>query len=816
MRFVGQHHQPRGTAQPLHRGEHALALDRERAGVVVVHAMDEEDRVLDLVGVVERRHLLVDVLRLPVVALFGLEAERGQRAVVGAAARDAGLEQAGMREQVGGHERTVGVATDRDVLAVGHATPHHFIHGRLGIGDQLRQVGVVRLLVALTDDRHRRADQHRVALGQERLRTPVADRVEAVRRIGDLAGGFGGLELPRVGPHQQRQRTVLLRVVTRRQHQRGGQVDAVVALVADLLLAHPTQLRQRVLEVGQRLRCSRGITQRLHVEVGRLIGRFTGQQQRGAFLVEQRHRRGIGRGLRVEQARGLLAVQIEAVHERTIAFRRSTQPVQEDAAAIGTHLQARAPVDVAHQARATGIVVAVLRGTCGQQFSCLLRLVGRDPPLLDLAVLPPRFVEQRQITTAPLDAGIAAAQLRQGHRRLVEGGGLHQHGIAHLGLAVRVAAILRLGPDQGRRGIGAPVDPAHAGGHRIVAGRQAFLQRQVGYGVLQLAVHGGQHFDATRECAGRHQIGIRTHHPFTEQVTAIRGERDVPVHPARGERRGHAVERDLGRLRAGVIIEEAGIGLVLEHVLVGADGAHTGVGLGLLDRRAGRNAAGGRCRPLALELLHHQQAPAVGLPAVAIAHHRVQIADQAPRRTGVHINDPQFIGVGGRMHLVEGDVLLVRRPRKGGDRQRLRQPADLAFLAIGHVHQPQLVGEAEAAGRMRGRVDAQAGQLQFGLGDVVDRRQRRGLQQRGQVTARGQAQGRGTRRVDHRLQRRRGQLIAARVTLGGGHGLRGGLRGRRGGQRQRRHRQQGQAEDQGMAPLRCASTMVACHVPSLC
>ncbi|KAG0758450.1 hypothetical protein G6F22_019644 [Rhizopus arrhizus] len=118
MRFVRQHHQPRGATQALHRGEHALALDRERAGVVGVDAVDEEDRILDPVGVVERRHLLVHVLRLPVVALLGLEAERRQRAVVGTAARDAGLEQAGVRQQVGGHERTVGMATNGDVIAV--------------------------------------------------------------------------------------------------------------------------------------------------------------------------------------------------------------------------------------------------------------------------------------------------------------------------------------------------------------------------------------------------------------------------------------------------------------------------------------------------------------------------------------------------------------------------------------------------------------------------------------------------------------------------------------------------------------------------
>ncbi|KAG1246393.1 hypothetical protein G6F65_020712 [Rhizopus arrhizus] len=177
------------------------------------------------------------------------------------------------------------MATNGDVIAVGHATPHHFIHRSLRIGHQLFDVGVVGFLVALADDRHRRAGQHHVALGQERLRAPVADRVETVRRIGHLAGRGRALELARVGPHQQRARAVALRVVARRQQQGRGQIDAVLALVADLLLLHALQLRQRVGKVGQRARRGAGVGQRLHVEVGRLVRAFTAQQQRTALRV---------------------------------------------------------------------------------------------------------------------------------------------------------------------------------------------------------------------------------------------------------------------------------------------------------------------------------------------------------------------------------------------------------------------------------------------------------------------------------------------------------------------------------------------------
>ncbi len=265
-----------------------------------------------------------------------------------------------MRQQVRGHERPVRMPANGDVLAVGHPSPHHFIHRCFGVGHQLGQVGVVGFLVAFADDRHRRTHQHRIALGQERLRTPVTDGVETVGRIGHLAGRRSGLELTRVGPHQHRQRAILPGVVARRQHQRRGQVDTVVALVADLFLAHPAQLRQRMLETGQRAWRGGGIGQRLYEVVGRRIGRLAGEQHRGAFLVEQCLRQRIGRRLRMEQTGGGATLEVEAVHKRSVAFRRSTLADQEDAAPIGGDLQARTPVHIAHQRRLAGIVVAVL------------------------------------------------------------------------------------------------------------------------------------------------------------------------------------------------------------------------------------------------------------------------------------------------------------------------------------------------------------------------------------------------------------------------------------------------------------------------
>ncbi len=252
MTFLRQHHQPCSAAEALHRREHALALDREGAGVVVFLAVDQQQCVLDPVGVVERRHRPVGLRRGPVVALLGLEAERRERAVVGAAAGDADLEQPRVRQQVGGHERAVGMTADGDAVAVGHAAAYHFVNCGLCTGDQLRQIGVVRFLVAFAHDRHRRVVQHRIAAGEERMWAPVADRVETIRRIGDLRRGAGGFELGRVGPHQQRQWLIAARHEARRQVQSAGEFNAILALVADLLLLHVLQLRRGVLESCQR------------------------------------------------------------------------------------------------------------------------------------------------------------------------------------------------------------------------------------------------------------------------------------------------------------------------------------------------------------------------------------------------------------------------------------------------------------------------------------------------------------------------------------------------------------------------------------
>ncbi len=471
--FLRQHHQPCSAAEALHRREHALALDREGAGIVVFLAVHQQQCVLDPVGVVERRHRPVGLRRGPVVAFLGLEAERRERAVVSAAAGDADLEHPRVRQQVGDHERAIGVTADGDAVAVGHAATHDLVDRGFGAGDQLRQVGVVRFLVALADDRHRGIVQHRIAAREKRMRPPVTDRVEAIRRIGDLRCGGGGFELGRICPHQQRQRFVAARQETRRQIQVGCEFDAILALVADLPLLHVLQLRRGVFERRQRDR--RGLAGKIEaMDIRRFARRLARDQDLRGLIVQYCDDRRIGRRFGTEQALPAQILDVPTIEERTIAFGRRSVADQIDVLAVAAEHQPRKPVRVAYGHRLARVVVAVFARTFEDEFRRGLRRIGCDLPTAGVARLPPNLAKQRDIAPAPLDPGVTVAQCRQHYRRPVEGCRLHEHMIAELDVPRRVAAVLGLGPDQRRRGIAAPTDRTHAEGRRIAAAGQAF------------------------------------------------------------------------------------------------------------------------------------------------------------------------------------------------------------------------------------------------------------------------------------------------------------------------------------------------------
>src|SRR5262249_38690884 len=82
MRCRGQEHKPNRSAVSADRLIHAIALDRERARVVVGLAVDQQDRIFDLVREKEGRHAGVCVRRFPERSTLALEPERRERSVI--------------------------------------------------------------------------------------------------------------------------------------------------------------------------------------------------------------------------------------------------------------------------------------------------------------------------------------------------------------------------------------------------------------------------------------------------------------------------------------------------------------------------------------------------------------------------------------------------------------------------------------------------------------------------------------------------------------------------------------------------------------
>ena len=120
------------------------------------------------------------------------------------------------------------------------------------------------------------------------------------------------------------------------------------------------------------------------------------------------------------------------------------------------------------------------------------------------------------------------------------------------------------------------------------------------------------------------------------------------------------------------MLENVGVVLVLQQVLVGADLGDATTGTRLLGIGTGGNAIGDRRITLPFRPHLHQQALAVGHPAVATAGHGVQAIGHLACTARGHVDQPQLIAAAARIHLVESDVALVRRPAGTGDGQRFR------------------------------------------------------------------------------------------------------------------------------------------------
>mmetsp|Transcript_38188 Transcript_38188/g.96676 ORF Transcript_38188/g.96676 Transcript_38188/m.96676 type:complete len:523 (-) Transcript_38188:1676-3244(-) len=362
VRLVRQQHQPARGAVALERMVVALRLQRERARVVVVLAVDEQQRARHLVGRHEGRHARVHVRRLPQRALLVLEPKRRERAVERAGARDAACKGAGrVRHQVGGHERAVRVAAHGHALGVHDAAPHALVHARLRAGRELLQEGVVGLLLPLRHDGQRGAVQHRVAARHPQRGRRRPDGRELVGRPPHLARGVLGLELARVRPEHAGQRAVARRVVAGGRVQRGGEHDAVVARVAQHLALHVAQRGVGVRVVGDLAlrQALAAVRQRDDVRLRRVLGALAREQQLQPL---QRHRLGVvqvihdGARLLVEGRGGLpqagcgAAAQVQQVQEGAVALGGGACALHEQlplAVHLGQHVGA--PLGAARQ-----------------------------------------------------------------------------------------------------------------------------------------------------------------------------------------------------------------------------------------------------------------------------------------------------------------------------------------------------------------------------------------------------------------------------------------------------------------------------------
>ena len=631
-----------------------LGLDREGAGVVVRLAVDQQDRLIDPVGEGEGRHLRIGVAGLPVGALLGLEAERGQGAVVGARTGDAGAEQVSVGQQVGGHEGPVAVPADGDPVAVGHAHFHHRIHRCLGAGGQLLDVGVVGFGPVDADDRHRRIVQHGIALGQQEEVADAARPGEAVGGVDHLAGHGGVGELGRIGPHHQRQRSVAILVVAGGQIERARQLDPVGAGVADQLLGHPGHLRGRVREGGQGRRLGVEVADE---EVGRIVAGLASRHHSATVLIEDAHHSLIGTVFRRPDPLGRAGGQVHGRQEGIFPCPRRPGAGHQHPGAVGGELHHREAAGVGLGQREAGIVVAILIVPL-QQDAALAGVGGVD----QIAGLAPAVElpadHQRGVCVTPDHAAVAVLEVDQRGRRGVERRLEGEDPVADLGGAARIAAILGLDPDQGRGGVGPPLGRPRAGSHGVERGRNVVAQRQVGDPVHDHALH-VRHQNIGREQGRRDHVAVGPPHPRLQDIAPI--GRD-----ARTQKDGRGTQgprlpgqRNQRQLGGEIVFEQGLVAGVGQQVLIGPGGGGTTQAF-LDDRTLGRTADV-RGRAAARRGHPDQKARAVRQPVEGTAARGIDPGvRQFARHTAGHVHGPE-LQPGRRIHQ-QGHRAAVRRP----------------------------------------------------------------------------------------------------------------------------------------------------------
>ena len=616
--------------------------------------MDQQDRLIDPVGEGEGGHLRIGVACLPVGALLGLEAERGQGAVVGPRPGDAGAEQVGVGQQIGGHEGPVAVPADGDAVAVGDAHAHNRLDRRLGAGGQLLDVGVVGLGPVDADDRHRRVVQHGIALGQQEQVADAARPGEAVGGVDHLPRHGGVGELGRIGPHDQRQRPVAVLVVAGRQIQCPGQLHPVGAGVADQLFRHPGHLRGRIREAGQWRRIGVQITDK---EVGRIVAGLPPRHHPATVLIEDADDTLIDPVRRGPDPLHQAGDEVHARQEGILPRPRRPGTGHEHTGAVGGEPHDREAAGIGFGHRGARIVVAVL--IVPLQQDALLSGVRRIDQIAGLApAVELSADDQGGIGIAPDHAGEAVLQIDQRRRCGVERGFKGEHPVAHLGRGAGIAAVLGLDPDQGRRRVGPPLGRARARRHGIERRRDVVAQRQVGDPVHDHALH-IRHQNIGREQGCGDDIAVGPAHPGLQDIATVRRDARPQIDGRRAECARLPCQRDQGQLGGEIVFEQGFVPGVRQQVLIGPGGGQAAEAF--LDDRAFRRTADVRGRAAPLRRHPDDQTRTVRQPVEGPTARRIDPGvGQLARAAAGHVHDPQ-LQPGRRIHQ-QGDRAAVRRP----------------------------------------------------------------------------------------------------------------------------------------------------------
>ncbi len=335
VRLERQHHQARGAAQTAHGLEQARRLGGFGAGVGVIDAVHDQDRLVDLVGVEEARGLVVGLGRGPERTPLVLEPERGQGLVVATARGHAGAEEVGVRQQVRRHQRAVAVAGHANALGIDHAQLHGLGNGGLGIGDELFEIGVVGVL-RIAHDREGGAVDDGVAGQQQQAIARQAG--EGLFGTAHLSGLRGIGEIHRIGVEDGRYARTL--DVAGRGVEGEGKRHAVLAGVGDQALLDLAHFRGRIGETRdgfdrgrERGFAGSGIGQRgtecAAERIGRIDRRLAPGQQAARFRGEPEQAL-VGIRRAAEQPLGLAAAEVIAVQKGAIALRRGPRSGQEN------------------------------------------------------------------------------------------------------------------------------------------------------------------------------------------------------------------------------------------------------------------------------------------------------------------------------------------------------------------------------------------------------------------------------------------------------------------------------------------------------